>query len=232
MTDQELQEIFENIYRQVGRSRIKKIEAKFYPYRSLKHTVEWNTWRIRAKVNHRFRNAPVRILEFVSLILIAKVYKLKVDKNVRVQYQEYVLTLAQTLPAPRHNRLDSYQSQGKIYDLSAIFTALNQVYFNNTITMPVLGWSKKNSYRRLGFYDAERNLLVISRIFDNKKIPEEVVRYLVYHEMLHIQYPAQKREGRRLVHTAEFKGTEQNYPRYEEINRWLKSFSRSITFQL
>ena len=96
------------------------------------------------------------------------------------------------------------------------------------LKVPTLGWSRNKSYWRLGFYDAERNLLVVSRIFDQSRVPEEILRYLVYHEMLHIFFPTERKNGRRIIHSPEFRETERRYPEYQEIQDWLKIYVRKL----
>ncbi|HHE55002.1 MAG TPA: M48 family peptidase [Caldithrix abyssi] len=95
-------------------------------------------------------------------------------------------------------------------------------YFANQLKKPILGWSLRKSYRRLGFYSKEKNLLVISRILDSKKVPPEVVKFLLYHEMLHMAIPVQKVNGRRQIHPPVFKQREKQFPNYQSIQKWLK----------
>ena len=64
----------------------KKIEATFYPYRSLRHTIEWNHKYIHFKISQYLSNAPENILQHLAIILLAKVYKLKPDKSVKDAY--------------------------------------------------------------------------------------------------------------------------------------------------
>jgi len=41
--------------------------------------------------------------------------------------------------------------------------------------------------------------------------------------MLHIKYPAEKKNGRRIIHSPAFRKEEKKYPGYNHINQWLKS---------
>jgi predicted metal-dependent hydrolase len=222
MPENQLGILFKSVQNQYFNTKYKKIEVDFHPFKSLKHTIEWTPWRIRIKVNEHFRNAPDIILEKLAIILLARVYRAKVGKEIRKGYNDYVESLREGLPAKKHNRLDSYKTKGRIYDLSNIFDQLNEIYFSNLLKKPVLGWSRKKSYWRLGFYDKERNLLVISRVFDHPKVPDKIVHYLVYHEMLHIHIPTERRNGRRIIHSAEFRETEKQFPEYQSIQDWLK----------
>jgi hypothetical protein len=228
MPENHLGKIFNSIQRDYFNKKYKKIEVGFHKFRSLKHTVEWTPWRIRIKVNEHFREAPDKIIELLAIILLAKVYQVKVERDIRAGYNNYVEGLKESLPVKKHNRLDAYKSKGERFDLVKIFDQLNTLYFGNNLKMPILGWSRKNSYWRLGFYDKERNLLVISRVFDQHGVPDEVVEYLVYHEMLHIHFPYERKNGRRIIHPPEFRRTEKQFPRYQNIQNWLKSNLRKL----
>jgi predicted metal-dependent hydrolase len=221
MSEDRLMTIFKSVQERYFHRSYKKIDVKYHRFRSLKHTLEWTPWRIRIKVNEHFKNAPDSILENLAIILLARIYKVRVGKEIRNPFNEYNESLRATLPAKKFNRYDSYSGKGRKYDLSSIFDQLNQIYFSNNLQMPVLGWSKKKSFWRLGFYDKERNLLVISRVFDQAGVPEKVVRYLVFHEMLHIYFPAQRKNGRRIIHSRKFRETEKQFPEYEEIQGWI-----------
>jgi predicted metal-dependent hydrolase len=228
MSEYHIGTIFNTVQKQYFNKKYKKIEVSFHPFRSLKHTIEWTPWRIRIRVNEHFRFAPDDIIEKLAIILLAKVYKAKVGKNIRKNYNEYVDTIRDKLPAKKYNRLDSYTAKGHIYDLSEIFETLNKSYFKDSLRNPTIGWSRKKSYWRLGFYDKERNLLVISRVFDHPKVPIIVVKYLVYHEMLHIFFPSERKNGRRVIHSSRFRETERQFPEYEEIQDWLKLNLRKL----
>ncbi len=228
MPDIHIETIFNTVQRQYFKTKYKKINVEFYKFRSLKHTIEWTPWRIRIRVNEHFRHAPAKIIELLAIILLAKVYKVKVGRDIRKSYNDYIEILKESLPVKKHNRLNAYTAKGKIFDLTKIFNQLNALYFGNNLKIPVLGWSRKNSYWRLGFYDKERDLLVISRVFDQSAVPEDIVRYMVYHEMLHIYYPSERKNGRRIIHPPAFRKTEKQFPGYQDIQNWLKSNLREL----
>ena len=221
-TQKELTGIFQNIHKKYFHRKFKKINAEFVTFRRIKHSIEWAPLYINIKVSHYFKHAPKPVLESLAIILLARIYKRKVDSNIRREYRKYLDQLENKLPPTRHRSLESYNANGKVFDLKSVFSQLNMNYFEKPLALPILGWSKMKSYRRLGFYDEKRNLLVISRIFDAPGVPEEIVYYLVYHEMLHIYYPSEKKNGRRIVHTAAFKKAEKRFPEYENIQTWLK----------
>jgi len=106
MPDSQLEEIFATIQRDYFNKKYKKIEVRFHKFRSLKHTIEWTPWRIRIRVNEHFRYAPTRIIELLAIILLAKVYRIKVEREIRSKYNSYVEILKESLPVINHNRLD------------------------------------------------------------------------------------------------------------------------------
>jgi hypothetical protein len=75
---------------------------------------------------------------------------------------------------------------------------------------------------RLGSYHERDNLVRIHPVLDRPEVPEFVVESIVYHEMLHAALPpTRSRNGRRRVHTAEFRRRERLYARFEEAEAWL-----------
>ncbi len=221
--NEELNRIFEEVHQKHFAELHRRIEARFYPCRSLRHTVEWNAQKISARVSMHFKNAPRHILEILALILFSKVYHQKVQNQLRKIYRTYSQDLQRNLPVSPARSLERYQPYGKYHNLEKIFRELNHTYFNAQIPVLKIGWSIKKSYRRLGFYDSSRKLLVISNIFDSKRVPEKVVEFLVYHEMLHIVIPERLGKSRRILHPPEFRRLEQAFPDYLSINRWIKA---------
>ena len=65
--------------------------------------------------------------------------------------------------------------------------------------------------------------MVISKIFDSRHVPENIIKYLLYHEMLHIAVPVQFESGRRKIHSPEFKRKERLFPEYVQIQNWIKN---------
>jgi len=221
--NKELNRIFEEVHRKHFARLNRRVEARFYPYRSLRHTVEWNTRRISARVSMHFKHAPRHILEILALILFSKVYRQKVQNQLRKIYRIYSQDLQRNLPVLPARSLERYQPYGKYHNLEKIFKELNHTHFNDQIYVAKIGWSIKKSYRRIGFYDTRRKLLVISNVFDNHRVPVKVVEFLVYHEMLHVVIPEQVGKSRRILHPPEFRRLERAFPDYFSINRWIKA---------
>jgi len=229
MTDHTLQYIFEKSLQSYFPVDKYKLEAVFYPSKGTRHTVELKNHTVNFRIAQSFREAPERILTILGIILLGKLFRLSVDRKLRKEYRHFVQDHILPDNPARHRQPSSrYSAKGRYYDLGEIYRVLNRQYFNNQLRFPVLGWSLQKSYRRLGFFSAEKNLLVISRIFDSGSVPRAVVEYLMYHEMLHLCFPAQTQNGRRNIHHAQFRHFEHRFPGYYEIQNWLRKNTRRL----
>lgn len=99
---------------------------------------------------------------------------------------------------------------------------LNSRFFHGLMARPRMSWSQSKTRRILGHYDPAHNAIIISRVFDDARVPRYVLEYIVYHEMLHLKHPVKLRGSRRCVHSAEFQAEEKLFPRVAEANAFLK----------
>jgi hypothetical protein len=106
--------------------------------------------------------------------------------------------------------------------LEALFRELNARYFQGELPLPHLGWSRRASRTLLGHYDPVHNAVVLSRVLDRPCVPVDAVRYVLFHEMLHVRYPAEHRQGRRCIHTKEFREAEQMFENLREVKALLR----------
>ena len=223
MTERALQTIFTDILSCIAPKKKYHLSVKFYKTKSISHTIQLRQRDIQIKIAQSFDKAPEYILRSLGIILFSKLFRFKVDSKTRREYRQFIED--SILPDHKqHIRKPSpdYTAYGDIYNLNFIFEDINRAYFQNQLNRPVLGWSLNKSYTRLGFYSDEKNLLVISRIFDSPRVPLRVVEYMMYHEMLHIAIPTKIVNGRRSVHPPEFKKQDRAFPGYDEIQKWIK----------
>jgi len=87
---------------------------------------------------------------------------------------------------------------------------------------PQLTWSQNHARRSLGHYDPAHNAIVISRVFDQPRVPRYAVEYIVFHEMLHLKHPVRLRGSRRCVHSREFLAEEKMFPELAYAKKFLR----------
>ena len=229
MTDDELQKISREIISDLTGKKKIKLEASFYTTRSLNHKIRLDRGKIYLQIAEALRTAPEKIIRTLIIILVLKLYKFKVDRQLYRIYRNFLEENPHLIPANKIRKPSTkYTPYGRFFDLEALFDQLNRQYFNDRLIKPKLGWSLRKSYRRLGFFSAEKNLLVISRVFDSPNVPTQVVQYLLYHEMLHMAHPVVNVNGRRRIHSSEFRQQEKNFPDYDQIQKWIKKNLRKL----
>ncbi len=207
-----------------------EIEARFYPYMGLTHTIRRRENRWTLRISDHCRHAPRAVLEAIAILLACKVLRrkspeqsLKVYDNFRHQPEIEEAVRERRL---RRGRKQIRQHDGRHHSLRAIFRSVNEQYFNGQVNVRRIGWGPRRSRLRLGHYDPVHETITISPTLDSPEVPEYVVSYLVYHEMLHTLFGINQCAGRYRHHPPAFKKAERAHPDYEKAKRFLAGFCR------
>jgi hypothetical protein len=116
---------------------------------------------------------------------------------------------------------------GQFIDLVKVFERVNQEYFQGSLDQPKLAWSQKRSYRRLGTYSAQLDLVTISRTLDHTDYPTYAIDFIMYHELLHKKMGVQRANSGKRNHTKLFKELEKQYKSFELANEFIKTLAPS-----
>jgi hypothetical protein len=124
----------------------------------------------------------------------------------------------------RSSRKVVTRTGGKYYDLQELFGLVNKQYFGGRIRASI-SWGKKTPRcavrrRTLGSYSHQTNTIWINPVLDRRNIPRYLVKFIVYHEMLHCDIPVERRNGRRLLHSPDFRKRERLFRDYEKVVSW------------
>ncbi len=124
-------------------------------------------------------------------------------------------------------------TRGRVYDLKMLYDAVNREFFNGGVKASI-EWGRQRPVRRkirrrvtsirYGSYHAGSNLIRVHPLLDDERVPQEFVRYIVFHEMLHAIVPPVIRNGRRFDHGPEFRRIEATYPGFSRM----KTLSREL----
>ncbi|MCF7872440.1 hypothetical protein K9L97_05395 [Candidatus Woesearchaeota archaeon] len=107
-------------------------------------------------------------------------------------------------------------------ELIESFNRVNEIYFDGFMDVPNLKWGGR-AFTKLGHYEYQSNLVVISDIFKDEK---ELLDYIMYHELLHKKHGYKKtKSGRAMHHTKEFLEDEKKF-KVKDIEQKLKWFIR------
>jgi hypothetical protein len=224
-----LSEVFQTVFRRLRiKTPVATIGAEFHPFPGLRSTISLRHGVITARISDVLAEASPLVLEALAEILLARLFRRRPSREARECYLAYtfrpgVRTRADTTQRERGSKR-LLPARGICYDLEEIFHRLNRRFFDDRLPLPRLGWSYQRARTLLGHYDSGHATIIISRLLDSPKAPLYLVEYVVYHEMLHIQFPTERHGHRRVMHSREFRAAEKKFPQYELACKQLKRF--------
>ena len=203
-----------------------ELRVEFFGFANINNTIRLREGRLLVRLSDLLEGAPEYVLRAIAHILLAKMYRRPIEREHAVRYRRYVSTQHMSRKAhllrQMRGRKRIASAKGHTYDLEAIFEGLNTKFFYGLLARPLMTWSSERARNRLGHYDPAHNTIVVSRVFDHPRVPQYVVQYIVYHEMLHLKHPVRLRGSRRCVHSAEFKAEENRFPQLDAAKRFLR----------
>ena len=200
--------------------------VEFYAFANVNSTIRLREGVLHVRVSDLLEGAPESVLEAIAHILLAKIYRKPIQRLHATRYRRYIsshdMTQKAHLVRQVRGRKQIDSSRGKVYDLEEIFEQLNRQFFYGLLARPRMTWSRAHARNSLAHYDPAHNAIVVSRAFDQPRVPRYAIEYIVYHEMLHLKHPVKLRGSRRCVHGPEFQAEEKLFPQLEEAKAFLK----------
>jgi predicted metal-dependent hydrolase len=205
-----------------------EVDACFYPYIGLTHTIRRKsaTWIVRISDHCRHASSPV--LEAIVRILASKIMRRRPRPKYLQTYELFRndpwIKEAVRERRLRRGRKHIAEESGTHHSLRELYRELNDRYFNNQIEIHKIGWGLRRSRLRLGHYDPVHHTITLSPMLDAPDVPQFVVRYIVYHEMLHAVF--ESTAAGRIIrhHTSEFRRAEKAYPDFETAKKFLGEY--------
>jgi len=181
---------------------------------------------LRVRISDLLEGAPAPILEALAYILVGKLFRRPVPRIFNHRYRLYLnrRDMRHKMHLLRQIRGRKFVSgpRGEHRDLEELFERLNREHFHGLMARPLLGWSRNRSRGMLGHWDPSHNAIIISRIFDSPYVPLLALEYVMFHEMLHLEHPADHTGATRRVHTRDFRQAEKSFPKLKEAKEILK----------
>jgi hypothetical protein len=223
--------ILRRMFTRIGcEGRPPHFQVEFYPYSSLTLTIRRRDEAVYVRFSDLLQRAPMQVLEGAAVLLLARVYRRRAPRTLVEPYLRYARSQRTrgriARMRSRRVRPVSTLPQGRHFDLHALFDRLNREYFAGALARPRIGWSKRSWRRQFGCYDPGPNQIVLNRRMDGPGIPQFVVEYVLFHEMLHVKHPT-RRSGCTLVsHSREFRGEEQRFAGFAMARKYLDRLAR------
>lgn len=122
-----------------------------------------------------------------------------------------------------------------VHDLEAIRDEVSERYFGGRHRVAI-GWSRVGRPRRrsrrrtikLGSWSEDDRTVRIHPALDHPSVPRWVVESVVHHELLHAELDPVVRNGRRRLHTPEFRRREREFERHDDARRWIDRHLASL----
>ena len=226
ITEARAAELFLQAARECGADEVRRVRVAFKPFRATLYS-----FRIRrngaasVKFHLAFRNASETVLAQAAQLMLTRGRKRR-RRLPRAEYDAFVRALPPSdfeLPGARRSHRVSVCEPGKYQSLEESFERVNAEYFRSQLELPELCWSPARARRILGSYQERADRVIISRMFDVPDVPQFVLDYLMYHELLHKFLGIGRRDsGKRCLHGRDFKRLERGFRFYRQAQAFLK----------
>jgi len=124
---------------------------------------------------------------------------------------------------PRRVRV---RTKGKSHDLKEVFDRVNNEYFDASIAASIT-WSRRQPgrvrRRTLGSYSFSSKTIRVNPILDSPAVPPIFLEFIVYHEMLHAILGVERKSGRSIIHSRDFRKKEKEFRGFEAATKWEKA---------
>lgn len=206
----------------LGETSGKKFEFKINDNRSTMLSVRWEPDRTLVSIHKMFLNAPENVMDDLAC------YFKRENKVISPTIRAFMEDAYKALDYTHTVDAAKLEVKGLHYDLKAIYRELNEEYFDGRLKLSITWFGKHDQKNRskinFGLYYDNLKLIKVNRIMDSARFPDYLVKFVVYHEMLHHVCPSYYDEkGIHRIHTKEFKVLEKKYRHYQAAQKWIKN---------
>jgi hypothetical protein len=223
--------LLQRMFTRIGcEGRPPRFEVEFYPYSSLTLTIRRREEVAYVRFSDLLQRAPINVLEGAAALLLSRVYRRRAPRAVTQAYLQYARSdrTRGRLHRMRSRRVRRARTlpQGRHYHLGALFEQLNRQYFAGELRRPHIGWSTRSWRRQFGSYDPGPDQIVLNCRMDRPGVPQFVVEYVLYHEMLHVKHPTRRAGCTLLSHSPEFRREEKRFAQFAAARKFLDRLAR------
>ena len=223
--------LFQRVFTRIGcEGRPPHFRVEYYPYSSLVLTIRRREDFLIVRLSDLLRRAPLDVLESAAALLLARVYRRRLPRAIVAPYLTYARSdrTRSRISRMRRRRVRPKLAspQGRQHDLAALFDQLNTRYFGGELRRPHVGWSLRGWRRQFGCYDPGPNQILLNRRMDRPGIPQFVVEYVLFHEMLHVKHPTRRSGCTLLSHSPEFRAEEKRFEQFTLARKVLDHLAR------
>jgi len=179
---------------------------------------------LEVRVHEGFMGAPPDVLQALACVFFSRAQDTARDKVTAYAAGEDFIEVVAALEMTT-DEVDDL-TQGRHFDLETVFDRVNEAHFGGELDRPRLTWNTRITQVKMGHYDFIRDTVMLSVTLDAPDVPDYVVDYVMYHELLHKKLGKQMVSGRHYAHTSAFREAERAFPHYEEAQAFLNKAAR------
>ena len=213
---------------------IKEAFQQLYPEKEIKYNIS-------LKYSRKFKpyNANVKRYGNNLIFNLSKDWK-KISKEIQIGLIQELMVKILKEKKPKTMSMELYNAFLKNVHiaipktktdevLEGSFNRVNDTYFSGMIDISNLEWGS-DSTSKLGSYEYGSDMITISTIFKDER--QELLDYVMYHEMLHKKFKFESKNGRTLHHSNEFKKMEAKFENRDLIEKEISRLARRHRFGL
>ncbi|PIN69416.1 hypothetical protein COV93_05585 [Candidatus Woesearchaeota archaeon CG11_big_fil_rev_8_21_14_0_20_43_8] len=169
--------------------------------------------KLHFRISKKWIGITPEIFQGLLEELMIKMFGGKNKESVNVDlYNNFIKRLHLTVPKTRSHPT-----------LEESFNRINTKYFDGIVERPNLRMGKPTR-SKLGSYDYKTDMISISSIFENH---EDVIDYIMYHEVLHKVLKFKQSGTKNYHHTAEFRRKEKEFENSDLMEKRIKEIIAS-----
>ena len=200
------------------------VDLMFTDNRSTMISFAHRQGRYRIRLHRMFRHAEEPLLEHLARFITGK---RKIDA---VALDDFIADHKEEIDTAKSRRRRPLKETGEHHDLQSVLEKVSATYFNDVRDVRI-GWGpapRRRSKRRRGrtvtralaTYSYDDRTIRVNPVLDAADVPEYVVEWIVYHEMLHHVLPIEQSGGRNQYHTPRFRMLERAFKEYNQAKAW------------
>jgi hypothetical protein len=202
-----------------------KVQLKLHDNRSTMMSFRRAPPLLYLRLHHMFLDAPFEVVQAIAE------YAGRGVATASQRLDDFIANHQATIRVVPRNE-STLKARGRCFDLDALFAELNKAYFEGRISARI-GWGRHTSKRRrksirLGVYDHRAREIRIHPVLDRPDVPRFFVEFIVYHEMLHQEFPSARDSGRHVHHPKAFRQRERAFAKYEAAMAWEAQHLREL----
>jgi len=176
------------------------------------------------RLHHMFRHADTAMLNDLLGFLTTK------KKASAAAIDRFIADHRDEIDQSRPRRNIATATAGKHFDLKEVLNRVANRYFGGVSDVRI-GWGaaprrprrrrrRVAASRALATYNYADKLIRVSPVLDAPNVPDYVIDWIIYHELLHHVLPIERAGKKNIYHSAKFRSLERGFEHYEKAKTW------------